>query len=65
VYRFETIELMSASFGTGRHLHVHRFGTPGAAPKAYIQASLHADETPAMLVAHHLLERLLEGRQAR
>ncbi len=61
MHRFETINLMPASFGTERHLHVHRFGTPGAAPKAYIQASLHADETPAMLVAHQLLERLLEA----
>lgn len=37
------------------------FGTPGQGRKAYIQASLHADEVPAMLVAHFLrreLERL-------
>jgi predicted deacylase len=37
------------------------FGTPGQGKKAYIQASLHADEVPAMLVAHFLrreLERL-------
>jgi predicted deacylase len=37
------------------------FGTPGSGKKAYIQAALHADEVPAMLVAHHLrgeLERL-------
>jgi len=37
------------------------FGTPGQGRKAYIQASLHADEVPAMLVAHCLrreLERL-------
>jgi predicted deacylase len=37
------------------------FGTPGSGKKVYIQASLHADEVPAMLVAHHLrgeLERL-------
>jgi predicted deacylase len=44
----------------------HRFGQPGAGKKVYIQASLHADEVPAMLVAHVLrreLERLeAEGR---
>jgi predicted deacylase len=43
-----------------------RFGAPGTGKKAYIQASLHADEVPAMLVAHVLkreLERLeSEGR---
>jgi predicted deacylase len=42
------------------------FGTPGAGKKVYMQASLHADEVPAMLVAHMLrreLERLDgEGR---
>jgi predicted deacylase len=39
----------------------YHFGTPGAGRKVYIQASLHADEVPAMLVAHTLrreLERL-------
>jgi predicted deacylase len=44
----------------------YRFGTPGSGKKVYIQASLHADEVPAMLVAHVLrreLERLeAEGR---
>jgi uncharacterized protein len=37
------------------------YGAPGRGKKAYIQASLHADEVPAMLVAHVLrreLERL-------
>jgi uncharacterized protein len=44
----------------------YRFGQSGAGKKVYIQASLHADEVPAMLVAHVLrreLERLeAEGR---
>jgi predicted deacylase len=43
-----------------------QFGTPGSGRKVYIQASLHADEVPAMLVAHVLkreLQRLeAEGR---
>ncbi len=42
------------------------YGSPGSGKKAYIQAALHADEVPAMLVAHCLrreLDRLqLEGR---
>ena len=36
------------------------FGEPGRGPKVAIQASLHADEVPGMLVAHHLRQRLLE-----
>ena len=42
------------------------FGTPGAGPKATLQAALHADEIPGLLVAHHLRARLAaleaEGR---
>ena len=42
------------------------FGTPGAGKKAYLQAALHADEVPPMLVAQFLRQRLgeleLEGR---
>jgi predicted deacylase len=39
------------------------YGTPGTGKKVYIQASLHADEVPAMLVAHFLRKELdrLEG----
>lgn len=44
--------------GTALSLSVLRFGTPGARPKAYIQAGLHADEVPGMLTAHHLRDRL-------
>jgi predicted deacylase len=43
-----------------------RFGSPGRGKKVYIQASLHADEVPAMLVAHVLKRELArledEGR---
>ncbi len=53
--RTETIALTPASPGTERSLTVFRFGTPGARPKAYVQASLHADELPGGLVAHHLI----------
>lgn len=36
----------------------HHYGTPGQGPKVYIQASLHADEVPPMLVAQFLRREL-------
>lgn len=50
--------LVSATPGTRRELISLHFGTPGQGPKVAIQASLHADEVPGMLVAHHLRQRL-------
>ena len=44
--------------GVTYELAIRRFGTPGARPKAYIQAGLHADEVPGMLTAHRLCDRL-------
>lgn len=41
-------------------LTVLRFGAPGARPKAYLQAGLHADEFPGMLALRHLAARLEE-----
>jgi predicted deacylase len=60
----EHIALLPPSPGTQRHLLAYRYGRPGARPKAYLQASIHADETPAMLVAHHLM-RLLDEADAK
>ena len=54
----ETIELPGDSPGLRHHLQVLRFGTAGASPKAYVQAALHADEVPALLVAQQLRTRL-------
>lgn len=54
----QRLSLAPAAPGTRRELLVLRYGKPGAGPKAYIQASLHADETPGMMAAHHL-RRLL------
>ena len=51
--------LLSPAPGTQRELVSLQFGQPGA-PKAYIQASLHGDELPGMLVAHHLRLQLAE-----
>ncbi|WP_422014503.1 succinylglutamate desuccinylase/aspartoacylase family protein [Roseateles sp.] len=45
--------LLSPAPGTQRELVSLHYGQPGG-PKAYIQASLHGDELPGMLVAHHL-----------
>ena len=60
-FRLERIVLPAMSPGTERALHVLRFGAEGARPKAYFQASLHADEIPAMLVLNHLAERLRQA----
>ena len=54
----DTLQLVSGSPGLHQSLQVQRFGRPGAGPKAMIQAALHADEVPALLVAHHLRARL-------
>ena len=53
-----------SSLGSERHLTVFRFGE--GERKAYIQASLHADELPGMRCAWELKKRLseLEARGA-
>ena len=52
--------------GVSIELQSLHFGTPGKGPKATLQAALHADEIPGLLVAHHLRARLAaleaEGR---
>jgi uncharacterized protein len=58
-----THPLSPASPGQALSLTSLHFGTPGRAPKAAIQAALHADEVPAMLVAHHL-RQLLAAEEA-
>jgi hypothetical protein len=58
----DRIELPSPAPGTQRTLRVHRYGTPGARPKAYVQAALHADEIPGLLVAQHLLRGLEQAQ---
>lgn len=44
--------------GTRRHITSLHFGPSDTGRKVYVQASLHADELPGMLVAHHLRRRL-------
>jgi len=50
--------LISPALGTQRYLESFHFGVPGKAKKVYIQASLHADELPGMLVAWKLKQQL-------
>lgn len=55
--------LLSPSLGVHKTLSSLHFGLPGARPKVYIQASLHAEELPGMLVAHHLRKLLADADQ--
>lgn len=54
----DTHALIGATPGLHAELSVLRFGSDQPGPKAAIQAALHADEVPALLVAHCLRERL-------
>jgi hypothetical protein len=56
--------LPAASLGRQTTLTSLHFGAPGARPKVYLQASLHAEELPGMLVAHHLRHQLLAAEAA-
>lgn len=56
--------LLSSSLGSFKTLTSFHFGTAGQGPKVYIQASLHAEELPGMLVAHHLRSLLAEADAA-
>ena len=55
--------LISPSLGVCKTVTSLHFGTHGARPKVYIQASLHAEELPGMLVAHHLRKLLADADQ--
>jgi uncharacterized protein len=53
--------LVGAALGTGRAITSYHFGPDDdTRPKAYIQASLHADELPGMVVAWYLKRRFAE-----
>jgi uncharacterized protein len=61
----EFLPLMSPAPGVRLQLQVLRFGTAEpSAPKVYIQAALHADEIPPLLVAHHLRALLQASEEA-
>jgi len=61
--RRETVSLPVIAPGNQRSLTAFHYGKPGARPKAYIQASLHADELPGMMCAAHL-RPLLDAAEA-
>lgn len=52
--------LLSPAPGTARELTSLHYGPSGTGRKVAIQAALHADEVPGLLVAHHLRRRLAE-----
>ncbi|MGY2292494.1 succinylglutamate desuccinylase/aspartoacylase family protein [Pseudomonas sp. SDO528_S397] len=51
--------LLQATQGTHRHVDSEHYGVVACGRKIYIQAALHADETPAMLVAAQLRQQLV------
>jgi predicted deacylase len=61
-----TTPIPSDTPGSSFALQYYRFGTAGQGQKIYMQAGLHADEQPGMLILHHLLSMLeraeAEGR---
>lgn len=61
--RVVKVPLSRQSIGASKTLQFHHFG-PDGAETAYIQASLHADEIPGLLVCNHLI-RLLDAAEAR
>jgi predicted deacylase len=60
----ETISLPGAMPGTQRQLRVFGFGDPGARPKAYLQAGLHADEPAGMMILRELAKLLAAAEEA-
>jgi predicted deacylase len=59
----ETVPLSGPSPGTTRTLTRLHWGNPGARPKVYLQAGLHADEMPGPLALYHLMA-LLDAAEA-
>ncbi len=56
--------LLATTPGQQRQLTSLHFGPTDGGRKVYLQASLHADELPGMLVAHHLRQRLAQAEAA-
>ncbi|MGH6893171.1 MAG: succinylglutamate desuccinylase/aspartoacylase family protein [Dongiaceae bacterium] len=60
----ETVSLPGAMPGTARQLRIFTFGDPGARPKAYLQAGLHADEPSGMMILRELCKQLAAAEKA-
>ncbi len=58
----QVIPERALSLGNQTTVSSFHFGSPGARPKVYVQSSLHAEELPGMLAAHHL-RALLEAAE--
>ncbi|MFT5259240.1 MAG: putative deacylase, partial [Gammaproteobacteria bacterium] len=58
------LEIPSTAPGTSRTLKAISYGNPESRPKVYLQAALHADETPGILVLHYL-QQLLDAADNR
>jgi predicted deacylase len=62
--RHDTHDLLAPVPGTARQIHSFHYGPQHGACKIYVQAALHADELPGMLVAWYLKQRLSELEKA-
>jgi predicted deacylase len=60
-YRKVSRKLVGDTPGRNTELNFFRIGPEEAAKKVYLQAALHADEQPGILVLHHLLKLLREA----
>ncbi|MEM9839771.1 MAG: succinylglutamate desuccinylase/aspartoacylase family protein [Pseudomonadota bacterium] len=60
-FRRETHQLPPTGGRDNLQIEVLKFGEPGARPKVYMQAGLHADELPGMLVLRKLAAALEEA----
>jgi predicted deacylase len=56
--------LLTQSLGSTKTITSFHYSNGVAGPKIYVQASLHAEELPGMLVAHHLRARLQTAEDA-
>ena len=59
-----TKTIVGDSPGKTTELNYFRIGPDNAEKKVYLQAALHADEQPGILILHHLLEMLRKADQA-
>ena len=62
--RLKSVRLPAGPDGAVHEVRFVRFGRPGARPKVYLQAGLHADEFPGMLALRRLME-ILDARAER
>ncbi len=57
-------QLLGDTPGRTTELNYFRIGAPDAPRKVYLQAALHADEQPGILILHHLLQLLRDADAA-